>query len=152
MQYDEKKFSNVSQENLDLESEDEKEALKKINEENKDMFTFMKEAINNEVDTVKFTHRLKNHPVCLSSEGVISVGMEKTLNQMQTGQGAKAKMVLEINENHEIAKKVKKLFEEDKEELKKYTKILYAGARLIEGLPIENPTELSNLMCEFLAK
>jgi molecular chaperone HtpG len=152
MQYDEKNFCNVSQENLDLESEEEKETLKKINEENKDMFTFMKEAINNEVDTVKFTHRLKNHPVCLSSEGVISVGMEKTLNQMQTGQGAKAKMVLEINENHEIAKKVKKLFEEDKEELKKYTKILYAGARLIEGLPIENPTELSNLMCEFLAK
>jgi molecular chaperone HtpG len=126
--------------------------ITKINEENKDMFTLMKEAINSEVESVRFTHRLKNHPVCLSSEGVISVGMEKTLNQMQTNQGAKAKMILEINENHEIAKKIKSLYETDKEELKKYSKVLYAEARLIEGLPVENPTEISNIICDYLAK
>jgi molecular chaperone HtpG len=152
MQYDEKKFANVSQENIELEDSEEKEKIEKINEENKDMFTLMKEAINSEVESVRFTHRLKNHPVCLSSEGIISVGMEKTLNQMQTGQGAKAKIVLEINENHEIAKKIKSLYETDKEELKKYAKVLYAEARLIEGLQVENPTEISNIICDFLAK
>lgn len=151
-EYAEKKFANVSQENMDLESADEKEALEKINEENKDMFTLMREAINLEVESVRFTHRLKNHPVCLSSEGVISVGMEKTLNAMENNQGAKAKMILEINENHEIAKKLKSLYETDKEELKKYAKVLYAEARLIEGLSIENPTEISNLICDFLSK
>lgn len=151
-EYTEKKFANVSQENMDLESADEKEALEKINEENKDMFTLMREAINLEVESVRFTHRLKNHPVCLSSEGVISVGMEKTLNAMENNQGAKAKMILEINENHEIAKKLKSLYETDKEGLKKYAKVLYAEARLIEGLSIENPTEISNLICDFLSK
>ena len=152
MQYEEKTFANVSNESLDLETSEEKENLEKINEENKDMFTLMKEAINLEVENIKFTHRLKNHPVCLSSEGVISVGMEKTLNAMQHNQGAKAKMILEINENHEIANKLKKLYEEDKEELKKYTKVLYAQARLIEGLEIDNPTEISNIVCEYMSK
>ena len=152
MQYEEKTFANVSNESLDLETSEEKENLEKINEENKDMFTLMKEAINLEVENIKFTHRLKNHPVCLSSEGVISVGMEKTLNAMQHNQGAKAKMILEINENHEIANKLKKLYEEGKEELKKYTKVLYAQARLIEGLEIDNPTEISNIVCEYMSK
>ena len=152
MQYDEKKFANVSSENIDLEDGSEKELLEKINEENKDMFTLMREAINLEVESVKFTHKLKNHPVCLSSEGVISTSMEKTLNAMENNQGAKAKMVLEINENHEISTKLKYLYQTDKEELKKYAKVLYAEARLIEGLPVDNPTEISNLICEFLSK
>ena len=152
MQYEEKKFANVSSENIELEDENEKEKIEKINEENKDMFALMREAINLEVENVRFTHRLKKHPVCLSSEGVISASMEKTLNAMESNQGAKAKMVLEINENHEIANKIKTLYDNDKEALKKYAKVLYAEARLIEGLPIENPTEISNLICDFLAK
>ena len=152
MQYEEKKFANVSSENIELEDENEKEKIEKINEENKDMFALMREAINLEVENVRFTHRLKKHPVCLSSEGVISASMEKTLNAMESNQGAKAKMVLEINENHEIANKLKTLYDNDKEALKKYAKVLYAEARLIEGLPIENPTEISNLICDFLAK
>ena len=152
MQYEEKKFANVSSENIELEDENEKEKIEKINEEYKDMFALMREAINLEVENVRFTHRLKKHPVCLSSEGVISASMEKTLNAMESNQGAKAKMVLEINENHEIANKIKTLYDNDKEALKKYAKVLYAEARLIEGLPIENPTEISNLICDFLAK
>ena len=153
MEYEGKKFSNVSSESLELESSDEKEAIDKINEDNKDMFTFMKEAINNEVESVRFTHRLKNHPVCLTSDGFISVEMEKTLNAMKQNQGAKAKMVLEINENHEIANKIKELFaEKNNDELAKYTKILYAQSRLIEGLELENPTEISNLICDLISK
>ena len=112
----------------------------------------MKEVIKNEVQGIRFTHRLKNHPICLTSEGAISVEMEKTLNQMPNNQGIKAQTILEINENHEIANKLKDLYKNDKEMLKKYTKVLYAQARLIEGLTIENPTEISNLMCEIMTK
>ena len=152
MNYDGKTFQNACSENLDLDSEEEKEELKKANEDNKEMFNLMKEALNNEVQAVRFTHRLKNHPVCLTSEGVISVEMEKTLNAMPNSQGIKAQTVLEINEKHPIANKLKELYKEDKEKLKNYTKILYAQARLIEGLNIENPTEISNLVCEILSK
>ena len=152
MEYDGKKFASVSSESTDLETTEEKEVVEKINEDNKDMLIFMKEALNNDVQSVRFTHKLKNHPVCLTNEGIISVGMEKTLNTMQNNQSAKAQMVLEINDNHDIAKKVRFLYESDKEELKKYAKVLYAQARLIEGLELENPTEISNLICEYLAK
>jgi molecular chaperone HtpG len=151
MEYDKKTFANVSSDNLDIESKEEKEQLKKINEENKDMFSFMKEEIK-DVQEVRFTHKLKEHPVCLSSEGEISTEMEKVLNSMPNNQNVKATMVLEINENHEIAQKLKDLYLNDKEELKKCSKILYNGARLIEGLNIENPTEFSNLICELIAK
>ena len=130
----------------------EKEELKKANEENKEMFETMKKALDKEVQNVRFTHKLKNHPVCLSSEGAISVEMEKTLNSMPNNQGIKAQTVLEINENHDIAKKLQELYKNDKDKLEKYTKVLYAQARLIEGLPIENPTEISNLVCEIMAK
>ena len=111
----------------------------------------MKEEIK-DVQEVRFTHKLKEHPVCLSSEGEISTEMEKVLNSMPNNQNVKATMVLEINENHEIAQKLKDLYLNDKEELKKCSKILYNGARLIEGLNIENPTEFSNLICELIAK
>lgn len=152
MEYEGKKFVNVCANNLDLDTEEEKEELKKVNEENKDMFSLMKETLKDSLQDIRFTHRLKNHPVCLTSEGAISIEMEKVMNEMPNNQGIKAQTVLEINEKHEIANKLKELYKNDKEELKKYTKILYAGARLIEGLNVENPTEISNLICEILAK
>ena len=154
--YDGKKFVNVSANNIDLDSEEEKEELKKQNEESKDMFTFMKEALGeNMVKDIRFTHRLKNHPVCLSSEGVVSVEMQKVLNAMpdQGNKEVKAETILEINEKHPIAEKLKSLYKDDKkDELKKYTKVLLDTAKLIEGLPVDNPTELSNLICEFMTK
>ena len=149
--YEEKEFKNVCSENANLETEEEKKELEEKNNEAKDMFTFMQEAIP-DVKAIKFTNKLKNHPVCLSSEGDISVEMEKTMKNMPFDNGVTANKVLEINENHEIAKKIKDLYTNDKEELKNYTKILYAEARLIEGLSIENPTEISNLIYEYLAK
>ena len=152
MNYDEKKFTNICTNELDLDTEEEKEKLKKENEENKDMFDAMKEAIKDEVQLVRFTHRLKNHPVCLTSEGVISLEMEKVINAMPTDQNVKAQKVLEINEEHPIANKLKELYKEDKDKLKDYTKILYSQARLIEGMSVENPTEISNLICDIMAK
>ena len=101
---------------------------------------------------IRFTSRLKNHPVCLVSDGAISVEMEKVINAMPTDEKIKASTILEINESHPIAQKLKDLYKKDKDELKEYTKILYAQARLIEGLPIDNPTEISNLICTELSK
>ncbi len=150
--YKEKSFANISAENLNLDTEEEKENLNKLNEDHKDMFTIMKEAIGDSVQAVKFTHRLKNHPVCLTTEGNVSVEMEKVLNMMPNNNNIKAEIILEINDSHPIADKVKTLYETDKETLKEYTKILYSQARLIEGLQIENPTEITNLICKFMSK
>ena len=150
--YNDKKFTNICTNELDLDSEEEKEKLKKENEENKEMLDAMKNALNDEVKLVRFTHRLKNHPVCLTSEGTISLEMEKVINAMPTDQNVKAQKVLEINEDHPIANKLKELYIEDKEKLKDYTKILYSQARLIEGMSVENPTEISNLICDIMAK
>ena len=152
-EYEGKKFINVADEKMDLDTEEEKESLQKANESNKDMFTKMKEYLSDKVSNVQFTHRLKNHPVCLTTKGEVSVEMEKVLNAMPNNQNIKADVVMEINESHEISKKLEKLYKaKDYETLEKYTKILYAQARLIEGLSVENPTEISNLVCEVLTK
>lgn len=151
-EYAGKKFINVSSGELDLDTEEEKQELKEKNEAYKDIFAVMKDTLKDEISDIRLTHRLKNHPVCLVSEGNVSLEMEKVMNAMPADEKVKAKTILEINENHEISKKLEKLYKKDPKELEKYTKILYAQARLIEGLPIQNPTEISNLVCEFLAK
>ena len=151
MEYDGKKFANVSSENEDLDSEDEKKELEKENKEAKDIFEIMKKALP-EIKDVRFTNKLKNHPVCLSTSGNISLEMEKVLNAMPTGENVKAEIVLEINDKHPIADKLKDLYDNDKDELEKYSKILYNQARLIEGLNVENPTELAELICDYLSK
>ena len=152
MEYDGKKFVNVSEENLDLDTEEEKKEIKKINDENKEMLNSMKEIIGSDISDVRFTHRLKNHPVCLVSEGPVSIEMQKVLNAMPTDQSINAKIILEINSSHKIADKLKELYKSDKEKFNEYTKILYSQSRLIEGLSIENPTEISNLICGLLSK
>ena len=151
MEYDSKKFANVSYENEDVDSEDEKKELEKENKEAKDIFEIMKKALP-EIKDVRFTNKLKNHPVCLSTSGNISLEMEKVLNAMPTGENVKAEIVLEINDKHPIADKLKDLYDNDKDELEKYSKILYNQARLIEGLNVENPTELAELICDYLSK
>ena len=152
MSYKDKKFVNICSENVDLDTEEEKEELTKKNEKAKDMFKLMEEELSSEIKEIKYTNKLKNHPVCLSTKGNVSIEMEKVINSMPTDEKINSEKVLEINENHPIAKKIEKLYKDDKEELKKYTKILYAQARLIEGLPIDNPTELTNLVCDIISE
>ncbi len=151
-EYDGKTFVNISKEDVNLESEEEKKTIEEENTKNKELLDFMKESIGSNVKDVKFTNRLKNHPVCLTSKGAISVEMEKVINAMPTDDHVHAETVLEINKNHPIADKLKKLYKEDKDALTKYTKVLYSEARMIEGLPVENPTEISNLICDLLSK
>jgi molecular chaperone HtpG len=151
MEYEGKKFINVSSEDVSLDTEEEKKELEKLNEDAKDLFGVMKDALPG-VKNVRYTNKLKNHPVCLSTEGNISLEMEKILNQMPTGEQVKADVVLEINKDHPIAEKLNDLYKEDKDKLTDYTKVLYNQARLIEGLPVENPTELTNIICDLLSK
>lgn len=153
MDYDGKKFVNVCDEDLNLDSEEEKKALENENEQSKDMFEEMKKALGESVNAVRFTGKLKNHPVCLTSEGGISLEMEKTLNSMPgANEKVKAQLVLEINSEHPVAEKLKALYKDDKETLNKYAKLLYAEACLIGGRSVEDPVEHSRLICELMTK
>ena len=150
-EYEGKKFANVENEDLGLESDEEKEELKKVNEDNVDLLKHMKELIG-DVSEIKFSNKLKKHPVCLTTKGDVSIEMQKVFDAMPNDMGIKAQQVLEVNEKHPIADKLKKLYANNKEEFDKYTKILYAEAKMIAGLPIDNPTEISSLICEVIAK
>ena len=150
-EYEEKKFRNVSDEDLDLESDEEKEATKKANEDHSDLLKAMSDVIE-EVKEVRFSNKLKSHPVCLTTKGDVSIEMQKVFDAMPNDMGIKAQMILEINEKHAIAKKLKDLYKKDKDSFEKYTKILYSEARMIAGLPIDNPTEISQLICEVISK
>ena len=153
-EYDGKKFMNICDDNLSLDSEEEKKALEEENTAAKDMFDKMKESIGDSINAVRFTNKLKKHPVCLTSEGGISLEMEKVLNSMPGAEQNKvqAKLVLEINADHPIAEKLKTLYNEDKEMLGKYAKLLYGEACLIGGKSVPDPAEHSALVCELMTK
>lgn len=150
-EYKGKTFVNVTNESTDLSTEEEKEKINKENTDNKDMLEEMKKVLEGNVEEVKLTNKLKSHPVCLTTTGEVSTSMEKVINAMPTDEKIKANEVLEINASHKIVDKLKDLYKNDKVEFTKYTKVIYYEARLIEGLPIDNPTELSNLMCDIMA-
>lgn len=151
--YDGKTFINVCDENLDLDTEEEKKELEKINTEQKELLDAIKESLGTKVNSVRFTNKLKNHPVCLTSEGGISVEMEKTLNSMP-GQNSpvKAQTVLEISSANPVADKLKSLFGSDKDLLKDYSKLLYDEACLIGGRSIDDPAEHTRIICELMIK
>ena len=147
-EYDSKTFANICKDDLDLSTDAEKEALNKKNEDNKELLDKMKEFLGDEVKSVKLTDKLGSHPVCISAEGYVSLEMAKVLSKMPNGgNGIKAELVLEINSEHPIAQK---LSDADDETLKKYTKILFNQAKLIAGLEIDNPTELTDSIVELM--
>lgn len=149
--YSDKEFKNITSEAEDLATEDAKESVKRENEGSKEMLELMKEAIG-KVSEVRFTASLVKHPVCLSSKGELSVGMEKVLSKMPgADEGApKAEVALEINSSHPISNTLKALYETDREKLKKYAKILYSVASMISGVSVDNPLELCELVSELM--
>lgn len=151
--YKDKNFKSITEGNLDLETEEEKEENKKTAEESKEMFDFMKDALGGKVKAVRLSTRLKSHPVCLSSEGQVSIEMEKVLNSMPQNENNQVKVekILELNASHPIFAKLKELYASDKDKLTDYSKLLYSQALLIEGLSIENPVEFANLVCGLMA-
>lgn len=148
--YGDKEFKSVSAGDLGLENEQEKEEIKKQAEENKDLLAGMKEALGDKVKEVRLSQRLKTHPVCLTSEGQISIEMEKVLNSMPNDQKVSADKVLELNAGHPVFKKLQDLFQSDKEKLAGYCNILYNQALLIEGMPVEDPVAFSNAICDLM--
>lgn len=153
--YNGKEFKSVSADDLGLETDAEKEEIKKAEEDNKGLFDLMTEKLGGKVKAVKLSQRLKTHPVCITSEGMLSVEMEKVLSAMPDEQAhnAKAEKILEINASHPIFEKLKKLYAEDnKDKVAEYADILYSQALLIEGMPIENPVEFTNKLCEIMAE
>lgn len=153
--YNEKPFKSVSESDLGLETEEEKkqteEKVKEQTEENKDLFTEMTDALNGEIKSVRISTKLKTHPVCISTDGQISLEMEKLINAMPNDQKIKAEKVLEINPSHPIFETLRKLHADgDKDKIAKYAKMLYGQALMIEGMPIADPVEFSNLICELM--
>ena len=150
--YEEKEFQNIASGELDLETEEEKKETEKVNKKSKDLLKAMKDLIP-DIDEVRFTNKLKSHPVCLTSKGDVSIEMQKVFDAMPNDLGIKAKTILEINEKHPISKKLKELYKnDDKTDFNNYTKILYSEACIIAGLPIDNPTEISDLICDVISK
>ena len=153
--YQDKEFKNVSAGDLGLESDEDKTALEEKNAAAKDMFEEMQKALTGKVKAVRLSNRLKNHAVCLSSEGQLSLEMEKVLNTMPmpTGEKVQAERVLELNPEHPVFAKLEQLFKEnDKEKLASYADLLYQQALLIEGMPIEDPVALSKMICDLMVQ
>lgn len=148
--YDSKAFKNVAQGDLNLDSEEEKKELEKINEDNKSLLESLKEALKDKVVDVKVSNRLKSHPVCLVSDQGVSFEMEKVLNAMPDGQDVKAGRILEINPNHDIFKAIQNVYQNHADKINDYASLLFDQALLIEGLSIEDPVAFSNKICELM--
>ena len=142
MNYKEKEFKSVSEADMGEQSEP--------TEDNKELFDYLTECLDGKVKAVKPSSKLKSHPVCLSSEGPLSLEMEKVLNSMPNDQKVKAERILEINQSHKLFEKLKGYYEDDKDKAKSLISVLYDTALLIEGMPIESPIEFSNILCNLL--
>ncbi|WP_024984437.1 molecular chaperone HtpG [Brevibacillus borstelensis] len=148
--YKDKEFRSVSSGDLGIEADDSQSADEAENSENKELFDYMTSLLAGKVKKVKASRRLKSHPVCLSTEGEVTIEMEKILNAMPNNPNVKADKVLEINVQHDVFQSLKDAYEKDKEKLNLYTALLYNQALLIEGLPVEDPVEFTNDICKIM--
>ncbi|TCI33481.1 MULTISPECIES: molecular chaperone HtpG [unclassified Exiguobacterium] len=146
--YEDKEFKSVASGDLGLDDE----AANSLNEDNKDLFAFMKTELGDRVKEVRASTRLKSHPVCLTVAGDVSIEMEKIMNTMPNGGGMKAEKVLEVNADHAIFQTLQRVYTEDEAKAKQYTDLLYQQALLIEGLPLEDPVAYSNAVCALMAE
>ena len=149
--YSEKEFKSISSGDLDLENQDdESQEDSPESDENKELFDFIAESLGGKIKSAKASKKLKTHPVCLSSEGELSIEMEKVLSMMPDGGGAKAEKILEINTSHRIFETLRDAFSNDREKAEKIARVLYNQALLIEGLSVEDPVEYANDVCSLM--
>lgn len=152
-EYNKKEFKNISGSDIGIETDEEKEEIKTKNDENKELFTAMKEALGDKINEVRLSQRLVSHPVCLTTAGALSIEMEKVLNSMPTEEKVKSEKILEINAGHAIFEKLKKIHaDNDSEKLKNFAELLYSQALLIEGMPIEDPVAYANAVCALMTE
>lgn len=152
MSYKEKEFKSVSSGDLGIDADDTEKDAAAEEKDNQELFDAMTEILKDKVKNVKASKRLKSHPVCLSSEGELSIEMEKILKAMPNGQDVQADKVLEINVNHDVFQSLKDVFANDREKLILYTNLLYHQALLIEGLPIGDPVQFTNDICKVMVE
>ena len=153
--YDDKEFKSILDADLGLESEEEREEIKKQSEDNKELLDALSKALEGKVKKVELTGRLKNHPCCLRAEGPVTLEMEKVLNQQAAvngGETVRADRVLELNADHPIFNKLCALQAEGSDALADYADILYTQSLLIEGLPVDDPAGYANKICALLAR
>jgi molecular chaperone HtpG len=150
MTYKDKEFKSVSSGDLGIEADENQNDAEAEENENKDLFDYMKDILSDKVNDVRVSKRLKTHPVCFSTDGEVTIEMEKILKAMPDNQNIKADKVLEINTNHEVFKSLKTAFESDKEKAQLYTNLLYNQALLIEGLTINDPVAFTNDICKVM--
>ncbi len=150
LSYKEKEFRSVSSGDLGIEPDEQEKQDEAEAAGDQELFDYMKERLAGKVSNVRASKRLRSHPVCLSSEGEVSIEMEKILSMMPDNPNVKAQKVLEVNVHHDVFASLKSSFESDKEKLDLYTELLYNQALLIEGLPIEDPVEFTNMMCKVM--
>ena len=149
--YDGVEFKNISEANLEVTSDEEKEQVKKMEEEKKSFLDRMKDSLKDDVADVRFSTRLVDSPVCLvSQEGGLSMGMEKVLHQMPNSEDAKATKILEINPHHELVEALENVSE--KEEFDELAKVLYDQALLIEGFTLKDPASFSKAIAKLMVK
>lgn len=150
--FEDKQFKSINDNDLGLETEEEKKDIEKAAEENKELLEFVKSALDGQVTAVRISNKLKSHPVCLTADGPVTLEMEKYFKSIPGGEemSAKAERVLEINPNHRVMTSLKRAYDENRELAQKYAKILYAQSLLIAGLDIENPAEYADLVCELM--
>ncbi|WP_342435015.1 molecular chaperone HtpG [Paenibacillus sp. FSL H7-0442] len=150
LSYKEKEFKSVSSGDLGIEPDETEKETEAEQNDNKELFEYMKGLLEGKVSSVKASKRLKTHPVCLSADGEVTIEMEKILNAMPNNADVKANKVLEININHAVFNSLKEAFAEDKEKVNLYTALLYNQALLIEGLPLQDPVEFTNDICKIM--
>jgi molecular chaperone HtpG len=150
MTYKEKEFKSVSSGDLGIEADENETNTSKEDSENKELFDYMKTILGDKVKDVRVSKRLKTHPVCLATEGEVTIEMEKILSAMPDNQNIKADKILEINVNHHVFQSLQDSFANDKEKVSLYTNLLYNQALLIEGLPINDPVEFTNNICKVM--
>jgi molecular chaperone HtpG len=150
MKYKEKEFKSVSSGDLGIEADENEKNTESEEKDNKELFEFMNNLLADKVKKVRASKRLRSHPVCFSTDGEVTIEMEKILKSMPNNQDVKADKVLEINVNHEVFQSLKDAFAKDKEKLSLYTNLLYSQALLIEGLPIQDPVEFTNDICKIM--
>ncbi len=149
MSYKEKEFKSVSSGDLGIEPATDTDDSSE-QEQDKELFDYMKNILADKVKDVRASKRLKHHPVCLANEGELTIEMEKILNAIPNDHKIKADKVLEINSSHEVFKSLQEAYENDKDKLNLYTNLLYNQALLIEGLPLNDPLEFTNNICSIM--
>lgn len=152
VRFEDKEFRSVNDEDLGLETEDEKKTTEKLETENKELLDFVKESLNGKIAAAVLSHKLKSHPVCLTAQGGVSLEMERYFASLQGGpaEAIKAERVLELNANHPVFESLKKMFASDNEKAKRYAALLYGQAQLIAGISLDDPAHFSELITELM--